>query len=157
MQERIERLLEAPWARVFQWDAASQVFTATVVEIPGAITEGETLDGANAMLNEAMGLWLEAELERGHDIPTPLAERDFSGRITVRLGPGLHERAVLLAAQENISLNRWISAAVAAYAGERAGAPLALPRNVAGIRAVGEGPAPYADASPPESPGAPDS
>lgn len=51
-------------------------------------------------------LWLEAELEQGHEIPTPLAERGHSGRITVRLGPALHARAAQLSAQEGISLNR---------------------------------------------------
>ena len=116
---QIADLLQAPYARVFQPDPEDGGYTATVLELPGVITEGDTLEEANTMLEEAMALWLEAELEQGHEIPTPLAEREHSGRITVRLGPALHGRAARLSAQEGISLNRWLSAAVAAYAGER--------------------------------------
>ena len=119
-EERIAEILRAPYARIFQHDPESDVYTATVLEMPGVITEGEGAEEANRMLEEAMAGWVEIELERGHDIPKPLAERNQSGSLSLRLGPALHERAVMLAAEEGISLNRWLSAAVAAYSGERA-------------------------------------
>ena len=120
-EARIARTLRAPYARIFQHDPESGAFTASVLEFPGCVTDGDSVEEANANLEEAIAGWVETELELGHDIPRPLADRDYSGRITVRLGPALHERATLLAQDEGISLNRWLSAAIASYAGEQPG------------------------------------
>jgi predicted HicB family RNase H-like nuclease len=39
--------------------------------------------------------------------------RNFSGRFNVRLEPDVHEAAVMAAAAENMSLNEWVSEAIA--------------------------------------------
>ena len=60
-------------------------------------------------------MWIESELEAGQPIPSPLDPQTFSGRVTLRLPPSVHQRAAILAELEGVSLNRLLSAAIASY------------------------------------------
>jgi predicted RNase H-like HicB family nuclease len=113
---RIDAALAAPYTRVFrkQEDGGYQ---AEVLELPGVLTGGITIEEANEFLEEAMTLWIEAELEAGQEIPPPLDPEQFSGRLTFRIPPSMHYEAHLRAALEGVSLNRLLSAAVAHYLG----------------------------------------
>jgi predicted RNase H-like HicB family nuclease len=44
-------------------------YTVYVPDLPGCISEGETLEEATAMIQEAMALYLEARQERGWALP----------------------------------------------------------------------------------------
>ena len=46
----------------------------------------------------------------GESIPEPLSSRRYSGKFMVRVPPELHRQLVLEAAEEDISLNRLVSA-----------------------------------------------
>lgn len=93
-------------------------YSAEVLEFPGCYATGETADEAMDNLDAAIAGWVESELEQGHDIPEPFGDDEVSGRLTLRLPPSLHRRALMLAAVEKISLNRFLTAAIARYVGE---------------------------------------
>ncbi len=116
IETRVAEALAAPYHRVIR--AYDDGFAAMVVELPGCFSSGETGAEAVTNLEEAMALWVEVELERGHDIPPPIDTESFSGRVTLRIPPSLHERAAIRARLEGVSLNRLLSAAIAAYTGE---------------------------------------
>lgn len=44
-------------------------FTAYVPDLPGCVSEGETLEEATDMIQEAMALYLESRQERGWALP----------------------------------------------------------------------------------------
>jgi predicted RNase H-like HicB family nuclease len=44
-------------------------YTAYVPDLPGCISEGDTLEEATVMIQEAMALYLEARQERGWALP----------------------------------------------------------------------------------------
>jgi predicted RNase H-like HicB family nuclease len=44
-------------------------YTAYVPDLPGCVSEGETLEEATAMIQEAMALYLESREERGWALP----------------------------------------------------------------------------------------
>lgn len=44
-------------------------YTAYVPDLPGCISEGETLEEAMAMIQEAMALYLESRVEHGWALP----------------------------------------------------------------------------------------
>ena len=92
----------------------SGVWTSGVLEVPGVISEGDDPAEAIEMARDALRELAIVRLEDGIDIPEPFETRDYSGRLQLRIPPGLHRRAAMLAAQEGVSLNRWLSAAVAA-------------------------------------------
>ncbi len=44
-------------------------YTVYVPDLPGCISEGDTLEEATAMIQEAMALYLESRQERGWKLP----------------------------------------------------------------------------------------
>ncbi|MEO8613403.1 MAG: toxin-antitoxin system HicB family antitoxin, partial [Chloroflexota bacterium] len=52
-------------------------------------------------------------VETGESIPEPLAEKKFSGKFQVRIPPEQHRMLAIKAAEEKVSLNRYISAKLA--------------------------------------------
>ena len=113
----IDAVLAAPYARVFRREEEGG-YSAEVLELSGCYSAGDDATEAMANLEEAMALWVQSALADGQQIPPPLAATEYAGRISLRLLPSMHERAVLLAAAEGASLNRWLSDAIATYAGE---------------------------------------
>ena len=45
----------------------------------------------------------------GESIPEPISEKNYSGKFQVRITPELHRRLAIEAAEENVSLNRYVS------------------------------------------------
>lgn len=50
----------------------------------------------------------------GEPIPTPLAEKTYSGKFQTRVPPDVHRRLALEAAEQRVSLNRYVSAKLTA-------------------------------------------
>jgi len=46
----------------------------------------------------------------GESVPEPISQRRYSGKFMVRVPPEVHRRLALEAAEENVSLNRVVSA-----------------------------------------------
>ncbi len=77
-----------------------------VVELPGCIIEGDTLEEAAEMIQDAMASWIEVALEDGRPIPLPKPSEAYSGKFVVRLPPSLHRDAAEAARREGVSLNQ---------------------------------------------------
>ena len=105
-----------PYARVLIRDDDGR-YSGEVLEFPAVSRPGDTAEEAMSNLDEAIELWVGATLDQGEEIPPPLLDADFSGRITLRLLPSIHERASILAGREGVSLNRFLSNAVSYYVG----------------------------------------
>lgn len=62
-----------------------------------------------------------ADLEAaGEDLPQPLADRSFSGKLNLRLGSELHRRVALKAAEAGLSINSYlVSSAMEAKRGRQ--------------------------------------
>jgi predicted HicB family RNase H-like nuclease len=45
----------------------------------------------------------------GEKIPEAIAEKTYSGKLQIRIPPSLHRRLAMEAAEENVSLNRYMS------------------------------------------------
>lgn len=52
--------------------------------------------------------------KNGEAVPVPLAERRYSGEFRVRIPPELHRRLAMDAHEQHVSLNRLVSAKLAA-------------------------------------------
>src|SRR2546425_898417 len=99
VDDRKEALLRAPYARIFVRDEDG-TYGAWVLEFPGCYAGGETAEEAMENLEETMVSWAEGELELGRELPKPWDYLEYSGRVTLRILPSLHERATKLAALE---------------------------------------------------------
>jgi predicted HicB family RNase H-like nuclease len=90
------------------WSAEDQEFVATCAEFPSlswlAPDQVEALQGLEGLVSEVLAD-LEAE---GAELPQPLAERSFSGKLNLRLGSHLHRRVALEAAEAGLSINSYL-------------------------------------------------
>ncbi|MFO7651961.1 MAG: type II toxin-antitoxin system HicB family antitoxin [bacterium] len=89
-------------------------YVATVPDLPGCVTQGETIDEVMRNVTEARELWLEDALASGQPIPEPRESRRYSGRFVVRMPRELHARLAGESEREGVSLNQLVVARLAA-------------------------------------------
>ena len=77
-------------------------------DLPGCMTQVETLDEIGPMADEIRRLWIETEFERGNDIPPPSYPEEYSGKFVARLPRSLHRSLAESAKQEGVSLNQYV-------------------------------------------------
>ncbi|MEX2542679.1 MAG: type II toxin-antitoxin system HicB family antitoxin [Trueperaceae bacterium] len=81
-------------------------FTVEIRDLPGCVAQGETVAEALETIEEARRLWLEVAFDHGDDIPRPLIDEGFGGRVLLRMPRSLHRRLVDGAEREGVSLNQ---------------------------------------------------
>ena len=90
------------------WSTEDDEFVATCLEFPSlswlAPSQTEAIQGLVAVVSDVI-----ADMaEQGEIIPTPFAERTYSGTFNVRIGEGLHRNLVVHAAEDGLSLNQYV-------------------------------------------------
>lgn len=92
------------------WSEEDGEYVGMCAEYPSlshlAPNRGEALEGISVLVSEVVG----DLAANGEPIPEPLSERHFSGKFMVRVPPELHRWLVTRAAEEGVSLNRYVSA-----------------------------------------------
>ncbi|OUL28610.1 antitoxin HicB [Nostoc sp. T09] len=83
-------------------------YVAQIKDLPGCLTQGETLEQTMANINEARELWIETAYEADDDIPLPSGDDSYSGKLLVRMPKSLHRRLAETAEREGVSLNQYI-------------------------------------------------
>ncbi len=81
---------------------------AQIKDLPGCLTQGETLDETMDNINEARELWIETAYESGDKIPLPSTDDTRSGKLLLRMPKSLHRLLAEEADTENVSLNQYI-------------------------------------------------
>ena len=76
------------------------------MELDGCQSTSDTLEGLYESLNEAMEGYIEIKLENNLPIPIPETSNNYSGKFVVRLPKSLHQRLVIEAEKEGVSLNQ---------------------------------------------------
>jgi antitoxin HicB len=88
-------------------------FVAEVEDLPGCLTQGESLAEVYDRIEEARRLWIETAYAHGDEIPLPATDESFSGRLLLRLPRALHGRLAREARRQDVSLNQYIVALLA--------------------------------------------
>ncbi len=90
------------------WSAEDEEFVATCLEFPSlswlAWTQGDALAGLEKVITET----ITDMREHNEVVPSPIAERHYSGKFNLRVGESLHRRLAQDAAEEQISINQLI-------------------------------------------------
>lgn len=86
----------------------SDAFVAEIPDLPGCITQADSMQQAISYINEAKILWLETAIEKGIAIPEPKQLDEYSGRLLLRMPKSLHAKLADQAADEGVSLNQYI-------------------------------------------------
>lgn len=109
-------ILREPYARILV-PGEDGTYTAEILEFPGCYAEGDTAQEAITNLESAASSWIEAALEQGQEIPSPIAAHGYSGKTHLRLAKSIHKQAARFAERDGVSLNQFFSTAIAARVG----------------------------------------
>lgn len=82
-------------------------------DLPGCMSQIETLDELPAVAREIRHLWTEGVLSAGGEVPLPSYPETYSGRFNLRLPRSLHRALAESAAREGVSLNQYVLALLA--------------------------------------------
>lgn len=110
-------------------DGDNVEWTATVDVLPGCNARGTTPDQALRRVASAVTAWVEAAEREGKDVPEPKSIQSHSGRLLLRMPQTLHAELSRAAERESVSLNQFISDALAGALGWRAPARKAAART----------------------------
>jgi predicted RNase H-like HicB family nuclease len=112
MATGVRRALEEYLTLAYPFEALADPDGGYVVrfpDLPGCITQVETLEELAAAAEEARNLWIETEYELGRDIPLPSQPEEYSGKFNVRIPRALHRSLAEAARRNNVSLNHYVS------------------------------------------------
>lgn len=91
------------------WSAEDQEFVGLCAEFPSLSYLHEDRSTAlEGITNLVKDIVIDME-KNGEKIPEPIAVKTYSGKLQVRIPPSLHRRLAMEAAEENVSLNRYMS------------------------------------------------
>jgi len=91
------------------WSPDDAEFVGTVLEFPSLswldADEREAFDGIRRLTADVV-----ADLaSSGEAVPEALADRDYSGRLLLRVPPSRHRDLAIRAAEQGVSMNRYIN------------------------------------------------
>lgn len=88
-------------------------------DLPGCISDGETLAEAIENGKDAARCWIETARQHGDNIPAPGSASTLSGRWVQRVPKSLHMRLAKKAEQEGVSLNTLVVALLSEGLGKK--------------------------------------
>ena len=99
-------------------------FLISFPDLPGCISDGETIEEATHNGRDAFLAWISAQADMGKEIPRPSyrvpeAEPPMSGKFVQRVPKSLHAKLSVLAKQEGVSLNTMVLTFIAEGVGMR--------------------------------------
>lgn len=119
----VDQYLELPYRIEVARESGNHgiAWRATVDELPGCVSQGNTPEEALTQLRSVMESWFTKAIAERREIPLPAGEapaprssRGHNGRFLIRMPKTLHEQLAAAAERENVSLNRFLTERLAA-------------------------------------------
>jgi antitoxin HicB len=88
-------------------------YVVRIPDLPGCMSQGDTVEEAMEMIRDAQRGWLTVALEHGDSIPQPRGAGAYSGQFNVRLPKSVHRALVEAAEAEGVSLNLYVATVLA--------------------------------------------
>jgi antitoxin HicB len=86
---------------------------ARILGLPGCMTQADTFEELDEMVEDAMRAWIETAMDSGLSIPEPRNQEQYSGKFVVRVPRSLHRDLVIAADRNGVSLNSFVNVALA--------------------------------------------
>lgn len=90
------------------WSPYHGQYVGACLELPFMRYEAPTAQEAIEAVETAVDRHIEIMRNTGETLPTPMADRNYSGTIVVRTSPELHSRLAVEAAEQQVSMNQWV-------------------------------------------------
>jgi antitoxin HicB len=117
MAKTLDEYLALPYTIELKKGPVSGWF-ANVKELPYCMSRGSYPEEALQNISQAMRDWIAFALQCGETIPEPNTDSQFSGKFIVRIPKSLHRQLSEESEREGVSLNAFVSAALARAVGE---------------------------------------
>jgi len=92
-----------------EWSTPHCQYRAICLEFPGlhaiALTPHEAIEGVQKLVTEILAEYADGNM----DPPKSLTDHRYSGQFMVRTSPELHERLMVEAAEQGVSMNQWVA------------------------------------------------
>ncbi|WP_156293202.1 type II toxin-antitoxin system HicB family antitoxin [Serratia oryzae] len=95
------------------WSAEDGEYVGLCTEFPSLSWLASTRTGALDGIEQLVAQVVADMLANGETPPEALAEKNFSGKLVLRLTPEQHRRLAISAMEEGVSLNRYLCARLA--------------------------------------------
>jgi predicted HicB family RNase H-like nuclease len=92
------------------WSNNDQAYVGLCAEFPALSWLAGTPEAALKGIRRVVAEGIEIMDADGDVIPSPLSDKKYSGKFSVRIPPQVHRDLSIQAAEEGVSLNRLISA-----------------------------------------------
>ena len=96
----------------FLWSEEDACYVVNVPELPGCMTDGDTIEEAAKNAEEAIESYLMTLKDLKKEFPEPLSKRKFNGKVSLRMDADVHKEAFARALEQRLSLNQLIENAV---------------------------------------------
>ena len=118
IEKQLKHYAELPYTVIVeQWDdGEGPYWVARIGELPHCLIHADTPEEAIREIQEVKMDWIRSNLERGLPIPEP-RPHEYSGQIRLRISPSLHRLLAYRAEGEGLSLNQYMSTALATSVG----------------------------------------
>ena len=118
IEKDLEYYTKLPYNIIVEmWDdGVVPYWVARIAEFPHTLIHGDTPQEAITEIEDVKRDWIKSNLERGLKIPEPIPHK-HSGQIRLRIPPSLHRLLSDRAAVEGVSLNQYMTAALARSVG----------------------------------------
>ncbi len=110
------RYLDLPYRIILTQERrkGSNAWLSVVEELPGCEAHGDTPEEATQALRDEIAAWIDKALERGEQIPRPRFQPTAAdGRLSLRIPQSLHEALAHAAVREGLSLDQFVTIALA--------------------------------------------
>ena len=110
MKKTLKYYMSLPYRLEIIPDTVEGGYGARYPDLPGCITNADSIDEVVGNAEDAKREWLKAALEEGVEIAEPSDEEDlsgYSGQFKLRIPKSLHRSLSLHAKQEGISMNQY--------------------------------------------------
>jgi predicted HicB family RNase H-like nuclease len=92
-----------------EWSARHCQYRAICLEFPGrfatALTPHEAIERVQKLVQEALAEYADGNM----DPPKSLTDHQYSGQFVVRTSRELHERLMVEATEQGVSMNQWVA------------------------------------------------
>lgn len=109
MKKDLTYYLNLHWTFRFEWSDEDNCYLASVAELPGCMSDGESIEEAAVMIREALKSHIYTMLKYGDKIPEPAKPEDFKGNIALRTTPVKHRKIARKASSEGKSINKFLN------------------------------------------------
>ena len=108
MNSNIDQYMKLPYRLELLPDMDEGGFVVNYPELPGCLSQGETIEEALKNAEDAKKEWILASLEENMPIPEPQSIKQYSGQFKLRIPKSLHRSLAQHAQEEGISMNQYI-------------------------------------------------